>query len=193
MMSTLWSEIEAGKSKHLRPALFGIGRIETVVEHFFVSFQILPTHGLPENFSTIPNPFFLNFISALLILFIFLIENWKRVFVCERYGRILFVVNACYCQFCWMLSCKRTLSILCLTSRTTVTSARIPEEDACYLASNLCVFSRVQKGTPGLTHKWCVLQRVSLDALSHVTVVLGMRLKYRRTFDQNGPWAWSYV
>ena len=31
-------------------------------------------------------------------------------------------------------------SILCLTSRTTVTSARIPVEDACYSAHNLCVF-----------------------------------------------------
>ena len=30
-------------------------------------------------------------------------------------------------------------------------------------------------GTPPLTHKGCVLQRVSLGALSNVTVVLGMR------------------
>ena len=67
------------------------------------------------------------------------------------------------------------LTILCLTSRTTVTSARIPEEDACHRARNLCVFSHVQKGTPRLTHKGCVLQRVFLDALSDVTVVLGMR------------------
>ena len=67
------------------------------------------------------------------------------------------------------------MSILCLTSRTTVTSARIPDEDACHRARNLCVFSRVQKGTPGLTHKGCVLQRFSLGALSDVTVVLGMR------------------
>ena len=65
--------------------------------------------------------------------------------------------------------------ILCLISRTTVTSARNPEEDACHRALNLCVFSRVQKGTPGLTHKGCVLQRVSLGALSDVMVVLGMR------------------
>ena len=54
-------------------------------------------------------------------------------------------------------------------------SARIPEEDACHRARNLCVFSRVQKGTPGLTHKGCDLQRVFLDAISDVTVVLGMR------------------
>ena len=44
----------------------------------------------------------------------------------------------------------------------------------------VCVFSRIQKGTPGLMHKGCVLQRVSLGALSDVTlsdvmVVLGMR------------------
>ena len=38
-----------------------------------------------------------------------------------------------------------------------------------------CVFSHVQKGTLGLTHIGCVLQRVSLGALSDVTVVLGMR------------------
>ena len=57
----------------------------------------------------------------------------------------------------------------------TVTSARIPDKDACHRARNLCVFSCVQKGTLGLTHKGCVLQRVSLGALSDVTVVLGMR------------------
>ena len=62
-----------------------------------------------------------------------------------------------------------------LTSRTTVTSARIPEEDACHRARNFCGFSRVQKGTPRLTHEGCVLKRVFLDALSDVTVVLGMR------------------
>ena len=56
-----------------------------------------------------------------------------------------------------------------------MTSARIPEEDACHRVRNLCVFSHVQKGTPGLTHKGCVLQRVSLGAFSEVTVVLGMR------------------
>ena len=56
-----------------------------------------------------------------------------------------------------------------------MTSARIPEEDACHRARNLCVFSRVQKVTPRLTHKGCILQRVLLDAISDVTVVLGMR------------------
>ena len=60
------------------------------------------------------------------------------------------------------------MTILCLTSRTTVTSVRIR-------ARNVCVFSHVQKATPGLTHKGCVLQRVSLGSLSDVTVVLGMR------------------
>ena len=63
------------------------------------------------------------------------------------------------------------MSILCLTSRTTVTSERIQEEDAYHRARNLCVFSRDQKGTQGLTHKGCVLQRVSLGALSDITVV----------------------
>ena len=54
-------------------------------------------------------------------------------------------------------------------------SARIPEEDACHCARNMFVFSRVKKGTPRLTHKGCVLQRVFLDAISDVTVVLAMR------------------
>ena len=44
-------------------------------------------------------------------------------------------------------------SILCLPSRTTVKSMRIPEEDACDHQRNLCVFSHVQKETPGLTQK----------------------------------------
>ena len=74
-----------------------------------------------------------------------------------------------------LCSCTGKMTILCLTSRTTVTSARIPDKDACHHARNLCVFSHVQNGTPGLTHKGCVLQRVSLGALSDVTVVLGMR------------------
>ena len=64
--------------------------------------------------------------------------------------------------------CKQ-LTIHCLTLRTTLTSARI------HRARNLCVFSHVQKGTPGLTHRGCVLQCVSLGALSDITVVLGMR------------------
>ena len=51
-----------------------------------------------------------------------------------------------------------------------------PEEDACYRTRNVCVFSRVQKGIPGLTHKGlCLLQRVSIGALSDVTVVFDMR------------------
>ena len=48
------------------------------------------------------------------------------------------------------------IPILCLASRTTVTSARIPKEDACHRARNLCVVSDVQKRTPGLTHKGCM-------------------------------------
>ena len=56
-----------------------------------------------------------------------------------------------------------------------MTSAQIPEEDTCHRARNLCVFSRIQKGTPRLTDKGCVLQRVFLDAISDLTVVLGMR------------------
>ena len=45
----------------------------------------------------------------------------------------------------------------------------------CLSSQATYVFSHVQKGTPGLTHKECVLQRVSLGALSDVTVVLRMR------------------
>ena len=65
--------------------------------------------------------------------------------------------------------------ILCLTSRMTVTSARGRITCNCYRASNFCVFSHVQKGILGLMHKWCVLQRLSFDAMSEVTVVLEMR------------------
>ena len=65
---------------------------------------------------------------------------------------------------------KRTFPILCLTSRTTFTSACIPDEGKHYHAHNLCVFSHVQKGTPGLTYNRCTLQRVSLGTLSYVTV-----------------------
>ena len=70
--------------------------------------------------------------------------------------------------FCWRI-------ILCLILRTTVTSARNPEEDACHRARNLCVFSHVQKGALRLMHKGCALQCVFLDVISDVTVVLGMR------------------
>ena len=79
------------------------------------------------------------------------------------------------CAYSLTMMSVISVAILCLTSRTTVTSARIPEEDACHRARNLCVFSHVQKGTPGLTHKLCVLQRLSFSALSDVTVVLEMR------------------
>ena len=65
--------------------------------------------------------------------------------------------------------------ILCLAWRTTVTSACITQEDACYRARHFCVSSRVKKGTPGLTHKGCVQQRVYFGVLSGVTVVLGVR------------------
>ena len=41
-------------------------------------------------------------------------------------------------------------------------------------ALHVC-YSHVQKRIPGFTHKWCVLQRISIGASSDVTVVLGMR------------------
>ena len=68
-------------------------------------------------------------------------------------------------------------SILCLISRSTVTSARIMKGTLVTVRATfvLCLFSCVQKGTLGLTHKRCVQQRISLGALSDVTVVLGMR------------------
>ena len=40
---------------------------------------------------------------------------------------------------------------------------------------NICVFSHVQNEFLGLTHKRCVLQRISFVALSDVTFVFGMR------------------
>ena len=76
---------------------------------------------------------------------------------------------------CDLNAARRCMTILCLTSRTTVTSARIPEEDACIRTRNLCVPHAFKKEHRDLTHKGCVLQRVSLGALSDVTVVLGMR------------------
>ena len=84
------------------------------------------------------------------------------------------------------IACGATIfkhTILCLTSRTTVTSAFENDRDVstwykitrCLSCAWLLCFSRVQKGLPGLTHKWCVLQRLSYDALSDVTVILEMR------------------
>ena len=63
----------------------------------------------------------------------------------------------------------------------TVTSALILEKDACYHARNF--FSQVQKGTPGLTHKECILQRASLGAHCDVKVVLGMRSSILRRWN----------
>ena len=62
----------------------------------------------------------------------------------------------------------------CSVYASSVMSARIPDEDACYRACNLCVFSCVKKNTLGLMHKGCILQRVSLGALRDVMVVLGI-------------------
>ena len=42
------------------------------------------------------------------------------------------------------------LPILCFFLKTTVTSVRIPEEDAYYCARNMCFFSRVQEKNPGI-------------------------------------------
>ena len=93
---------------------------------------------------------------------------------------LIFVIEYVHTPCFWLHSSHNmalyiSMAILCLTLRTTVTSARIPEEDVCHRARNLYVFSRVQKGTPRLTHTRCVLQRVFLVALSDVTTVLGMR------------------
>ena len=43
------------------------------------------------------------------------------------------------------------------------------------IAHATCVFSCIQKEIPVLTHKGCVLQRLSFDALSDVKVILEMR------------------
>ena len=50
----------------------------------------------------------------------------------------------------------------------------------------LHVFSRVQKGTPILTHTGCVLQRVTLGAPSDVTVVLWMRQSIQASWIESG-------
>ena len=75
----------------------------------------------------------------------------------------------------WDIKCLPSSSIRCLYSRTTVTSVHIPEEDAYYRARNMCVSHVLKSRVPGLTHKGCVLQRISFGVLSDVTVVLGMR------------------
>ena len=43
----------------------------------------------------------------------------------------------------------------------------IPEEDACYRSRNLCALFHITKNPPGLMHKGCVLQRVSLGVQWH--------------------------
>ena len=55
---------------------------------------------------------------------------------------------------------------------------------ASYRARILCVFSHIQQGTPGLMHKGCVLQHVSLSALRDVRVDHRSwdETKYRTTF-----------
>ena len=69
----------------------------------------------------------------------------------------------------------------CLTSKMTVTSPCILDEDVCCRVCNLHVFSHVQKGTPGLAHERYVLRHVSLGAFSDVTVILGMRQSIEST------------
>ena len=51
---------------------------------------------------------------------------------------------------------------------------QISEEDAYYRAQLVYLLTR-SKRSPGLTHKGCVLQRVSLGALNNLKVVRGMR------------------
>ena len=109
-------------------------------------------------------------------------RSWVKIIACNTIP----VEYLCY-EKSFLREKQQPFSILCLTSRTTVTSARIPEEDACHRAHNLCVFSCVQKGTQRLTHKGYVLQRVSLGTLSDVTVVLGMRQSIVRIWTELSP------
>ena len=122
----------------------------------------------------------LNLYSLWFFQFIYL----YNLFCNARYGWPIYYYDPVYVQI--ILVFDASTSILCLTSRRTVTSARISKEDTCHRTRNLCVFSRVQKWTPGLMHKGCVLQRVSLGALSEVTVVLGMRQSIA-TFEGFNP------
>ena len=66
------------------------------------------------------------------------------------------------------------LPILCFTSRN-LWCQRVFQSKILVISRTICVCSHVWKGTLGLMHKGCVLQRVSLGALSDITVVLGMR------------------
>ena len=69
---------------------------------------------------------------------------------------------------------RHWLPTRCLSSRTTMTSTRIPEEDAYYVFSHM-----FKKRIQGLTRKGCcVLQSISFGALSDVTAVLRTRPKY---------------
>ena len=70
-----------------------------------------------------------------------------EISVDECLDRIGETINLAHKQTNSVVTGKIFLTILCLTLRTTVTSARIPDKDACDRARNLCVFSRVQKGT----------------------------------------------
>ena len=68
------------------------------------------------------------------------------------------------------------ICILCLTSRATMTSACIQEEDAYYCThNNMSVFTCIQNGILGLMHKGCALQRLPFGALSDIMVGLEMR------------------
>ena len=64
-----------------------------------------------------------------------------------------------------------SITILCLSSRTTVTS----DVDACYGASNMWVFITLSKKILRLTHSGGVLQHISFGTFFDVPVVLGMK------------------
>ena len=87
----------------------------------------------------------------------------------EAYNLPTVVTVTLFMLLLWMLLLVPVLhhliipdTILCLSLRTTVTSARIPEKDAYYRPCSMCIFSHVQKRIPRLTRKGCVLQRYSL-------------------------------
>ena len=80
----------------------------------------------------------------------------------------------------FILLIKHEVNHTLFSSRTSVTSASIPKEDAYYRAW-ICVFSHAFKRILGLTHKGRVLQNISFGARDETKYIQTGRAK-------NRPW-----
>ena len=132
-------------------------------------------------------------LSQIVIIETFGKYKWSEKLFCLKTSTILETAVDLHCQksylnpkvFAWSDHPKSDLvpnkNILCLTSRTTVTSARILEEDVLlFLIHATCVFSHTFK-KEDRNKKGYALQDASVDTLSDVTVVLGMRQSIAKT------------